>query len=332
MLLSNTMIQNLTFIVIARNENFAIQKCLNSINSLNLKNCEIICIDSDSSDGTFDIMKKFAQENSMGQAFQISGRINSAIARNAGIKRVTKKYIFFIDGDIEIFQDFLLKSLSYLKNNKADIITGQLSEILYDDKYQNIIHKVQDRFGITKEKAIYYSGGSFITKSKIVNQVGLFDETFVRNQDIEYTFRLSKGHKFIGIPEKMGIHHTLQYRSRPIEFLIQLYPMYFGIILRRNIFERPTTTFKFLINNSGFLSGIFFYFFFMLSLFLFSFGVLDESILIITLTSFVAADMVGGLIKRQSFFDRFIIHYIYPIVIFWGFMINKYNLKNNNSL
>ena len=49
---------NISFIIIAANEEFAIKKCLESIDKLPLVNCEIICIDSSPNDYTIDIMKK----------------------------------------------------------------------------------------------------------------------------------------------------------------------------------------------------------------------------------------------------------------------------------
>ncbi len=52
-------LRNISFIVIARNESFAIEKCLGSIASMPLTECEVICVDSDSTDKTLDVMKGY---------------------------------------------------------------------------------------------------------------------------------------------------------------------------------------------------------------------------------------------------------------------------------
>ncbi|MFP4573785.1 MAG: glycosyltransferase family 2 protein, partial [Desulfobacterales bacterium] len=53
------MIENISFIVIARNEEFGVNKCLESIATMNPVNCEVICVDSDSSDNTLEVMKSY---------------------------------------------------------------------------------------------------------------------------------------------------------------------------------------------------------------------------------------------------------------------------------
>jgi glycosyltransferase involved in cell wall biosynthesis len=60
-----------------------------------LVNCEVICIDSGSSDGTLDIIKSFIGQIENYKIIKISGYQNASIARNAGIEKALKDYVFF---------------------------------------------------------------------------------------------------------------------------------------------------------------------------------------------------------------------------------------------
>jgi glycosyltransferase involved in cell wall biosynthesis len=53
------MIRHLSFIVIARNEAFAIDKCLASIAAMPMTECEVICVDSASTDDTLEYEKLY---------------------------------------------------------------------------------------------------------------------------------------------------------------------------------------------------------------------------------------------------------------------------------
>ena len=52
-------IEGVSFIVIALNEEYGIRKCLSSISKMTLANCEVICVDSNSSDYTLEVMLSF---------------------------------------------------------------------------------------------------------------------------------------------------------------------------------------------------------------------------------------------------------------------------------
>jgi glycosyltransferase involved in cell wall biosynthesis len=320
--LKEELINNISFIVVAKNEDFAITKCLSSLISLPLENCEIICVDSNSSDSTFEIMKRYEQKYPMVQVHQITGNVNSAIARNVGIKNIKKKFAFFIDGDVSINREFIVKALNYFKEGKADIITGKLEEIYYSDDNREIIRKVDDRFSINKECQIYYSGGSFMAKSKIVFEVGLFDEKFVRNQDIEYTMRLTRKGTFLAIPIKMGTHHTLEYGLKTFDYLVKLYPMYFGMIIRRNILY-PKSILSLLINNLGFVKGIIFNCLLVILAVCAFFLEISIIWVVIPFLIILTIDLIFGLYKHQSVLQRFIGHYTYSLIIIAGIFFNK---------
>ena len=146
------MIANVSFIVIARNEAFAVEKCLESIAVMPLKDCEVICVDSDSTDETLEVMKRHVGKIDNLRIIQCSGYLNAAVARNAGIEYATKDYIFFVDGDVELYPEFICEALDRIDSGKADAVTGKLIEIQYSPDYTNEIKRLVRRAHMTEEK------------------------------------------------------------------------------------------------------------------------------------------------------------------------------------
>ena len=229
MILSNT-----SFIVIARNESLVVGKCLDSIASMPLEDCEVICVDSASTDNTLDVMRSYQDRIPNLKIVRCSGHVNAAIARNAGIKYATKKYIYFVDGDIELVPEFLQDSLQRLEADEIDAATGTLDDIIYSEGYEQIVKPQYHRKYFPEVRNISGSGGSFIVRRQLLQTVGLWDIRMTRSQDYDYTIRVARQGRMVALPTTMGIHHTLAYRERPWLFFRKGYPMIFGMLIRKN--------------------------------------------------------------------------------------------------
>lgn len=243
------MIEHISFIIIARNEEFGVNKCLGSIAAMNLSDCEVICVDSDSSDNTLEVMKRYSGNIDNLRVIKISGNVKPPAARNAGMKYASKPYIFFVDGDIEIYPEFIHESISKIKAGKADAITGKLFEIQYSPDYQKEIRKLVRRKHFVQEKKAPMTGGIFLTKKSIIDKIGAWDES-LRYEDFDYTIRISRHGILMQIPKFIGIHHTQVYRDRSWERLSAGYYKYYGQLFRKN-FDSPKIIFQLLRGNRG---------------------------------------------------------------------------------
>jgi len=244
------MIENLSFIIIALNEEFAVDKCLSSILSMPLKNCEVIAVDSNSSDKTLFVMKSYIGKIENLSIIKISGLVNAASARNAGMKYTTKPFIYFVDGDVELYPEFIERALDKLQTGVSDAVTGKLLEIQYCNDYKNEIRQIIRRAHITEESNCLLTGGIFITTKQIVEKVGAWDVSYARNEDMHYTLRLSRVGKISQLPEFIGIHHSQEYHDRNWEHFIKGYPMLYGRLLRENL-DRPLFFIRLLRSNRG---------------------------------------------------------------------------------
>jgi glycosyltransferase involved in cell wall biosynthesis len=308
-------IGNISFIVIARNEEFSINKCLDSIVSMGLHNCEVICVDSDSSDNTLEVMKSYTGKIENLQIIQISGNVNAATARNAGMQYATRDFIFFVDGDIELNSEFIKKALSKIESGLAECVTGGLDEIIYSENFSQIQSEKKPRRYYPNEKRIYDSGGTFITTRSIINKVGNWDERMVRNQDFDYVLRISRHGRLLAIPVVMGIHHTLSYTDRPWNHFKKGYPMIFGLLIRKNL-DQPWRLKGILRNyrvGIGWWSGLFC----ALAVSIFSSAFSLPAITAI-FGSFFLVDILWGHLRKKNLIASLFAHYLDPPLIVFG--------------
>ena len=129
------------------------------------------------------------------------GNIGWGRANNIGIKNVTTKYILFLNPDLNIDKE-TTKNLfeKIIKNEKIDVLSTETKD------YRN---RVIPRHGFnffskTKSKKItdnlievdYLSGHIFLTKKKIFQIVGYFDENIFLNFEEKDLFKRIKKNKY----------------------------------------------------------------------------------------------------------------------------------------
>lgn len=313
-------IKGVAFIVIALNEEFAVDKCLNSILSMPLENCEIIAVDSNSTDNTLEVMKGYVGRIENLRIIKISGYINAAVARNAGLKYATKGKIFFVDGDVELFPEFINAALDRIDTGKADAVTGKLLEIQYTEDYQKEIRKIERRQEMLREETCLWTGGIFVATRKIVERVGAWNDSYVRFQDMHYTLRISRIGKILQLPEFIGIHHSQEFNARSWVHFTKGYSMLYGGLLRENI-DRPLFFIRLLRANRGLATFI-----------LISCLVVLSSLAVAILPSFtfqtvaliaalcVLIDCAYSTLVKNFNIKQWILHnYLSPIIMIFGF-------------
>ncbi|HLA84199.1 MAG TPA: glycosyltransferase family 2 protein [Thermoguttaceae bacterium] len=226
--------RDVSFIVIARNEAGALCRCLSSIASMPLEDCEVICVDSDSTDNTMEIMRSYQDTIRNLKIIRCSGYLNAAVARNAGMQYAERQYLFFVDGDIELCPDFLRASLEYVGAGQADAATGILDEIVYSEGYERTFRGRSHRRFYSEIRDVNDPGGTLLVRRQTAQAVGSWDARMVVNEDYDYAIRIARVGRMVALPVLMGIHHTLDYRERPWLFFRKGYRMYFGMLIRKH--------------------------------------------------------------------------------------------------
>lgn len=207
------MLNNVSIIIISYNEEFAIQKCLNSLALLSEK-VELVFVNCKSSDTTLEQIIAFAKRRNNVQVFEVENDFNAAYARNIGILNSRNEYIMFLDGDIEFNPEFIINAVSRLNSdNSVGAVIGPLSEIQYSTNYLQILETIPDRLYFIKETASCL-GGVFLTKKSILSQVGIFNIFYKYQEDRDLSLRIAANFDIIKIDTAMGVHHTVPYNLR----------------------------------------------------------------------------------------------------------------------
>lgn len=112
----------ITVIIPVYNAERYIKKCLNSVLNQSLKDIEIIVINDGSSDGTYEILEKFASSDD--KRLHIFHQENKGIGatRKRGFEMASGEYVQFVDADDWIEEDALQKLYDYARCYNADVI------------------------------------------------------------------------------------------------------------------------------------------------------------------------------------------------------------------
>ncbi|MBT4516653.1 MAG: glycosyltransferase family 2 protein [Candidatus Komeilibacteria bacterium] len=163
---------------------------------------EVLVVDNNSQDGSVAMIKeKFPQVI----LISLSDNIGFGAANNLAIKEAQAEYIFLLNPDTEITEDFLDRALTYLKNNPSvgimapRIINSDgskqlsirrhpdlLSQVLIMFKLKNILvnNKILNNyllkdFDYNKEQTVdQIMGAAMLIRKSVFEKIGTFDEKF----------------------------------------------------------------------------------------------------------------------------------------------------------
>lgn len=179
----------LGFVVIGRNEGERLKRCLKSL----IKQCEnIVYVDSGSSDNSLE----FAQ--SLGLDIVLldpSIAFTAARARNTGTDALLNKipdldFIGFIDGDCEVCEGWIEKSVRFLETNPDVAVTcGRRKEKYPRASVYNLLCDIEwnTPTGYTLE-----CGGDSLMRVSALKQAEGFDSHQIAGEEPELCYRLRK--------------------------------------------------------------------------------------------------------------------------------------------
>lgn len=113
--------KKLTIIIPTYNSEKYIEKCIISILKQTYTNLEIIIIDDNSSDNTYEICQKIQKDDLRIKPIRNSKNEGVSITRNLGIDIATGEYITFVDSDDYIEENLYEKLIEKIENENIDI-------------------------------------------------------------------------------------------------------------------------------------------------------------------------------------------------------------------
>lgn len=111
----------ISIVIPVYNSELFLEKCLNSIINQSYENIEIIIVNDGSTDNSKRILQKYEKTYAN---ISLYNKKNTGVSdtRNIGINHTHGDYVMFVDADDWIDEDYVMKSVAYLKNNPADLL------------------------------------------------------------------------------------------------------------------------------------------------------------------------------------------------------------------
>lgn len=208
-----------SIIIPCRNEEKYIGTCLKSIaaNDYPKDRLEVLVVDGMSQDGTREIVEEYANRYSCIRLLDNPKRITPA-ALNIGIAHSSGEVIIRMDAHAEYQPDFVSQSVDWLRRTGADVVGGP---IITKPGTKTLMAKAialatshpfgvgNSRFRTSKREGFVDTVPFGAYRREVFNQVGLFDERLVRNQDNELSARiLRSGRKIYQTPRLTASYYN----------------------------------------------------------------------------------------------------------------------------
>lgn len=240
----------ISFIVIGRNEGWRLEKCLSAVRRVAPKELiqtfEIIYVDSQSSDNSIEISKKYADK-----VFLVTGECNAAIGRNIGAKEASGDILFFLDGDMELLPGVLPSILDGNGKLIHPFMSGIEFEYLYDFNWNKLDEKPRRNYKEGETMFENVTGGLFVIERTLWNKVGGMDNRFVRSEDYDFGLRVcNTGIKLKRLGALWVNHHTRYYAVRTDSLTVFKYP---ALLTRKHFLEPNAFRTLFFWNYSAYL-------------------------------------------------------------------------------
>jgi len=210
--------KKISFIIIAYNEEKAIANSIGSIldqNELNKFRYEIIVVNDGSKDDTGNIVKHLMMKTPEIKLVNLKKNKGRGYARYAGVKKSTGNYVAFVDADIILSPNWILRCLKSLKNAQAvGGIAVPDGDVMY--VFRKLYLKPK-----AKKHTTELTGSNSMFKAEILKQIPI-NRKLIDGEDVDLTWREKKtGYKVKSIPNLFVLHQENKNFPQSIKWLYQ---------------------------------------------------------------------------------------------------------------
>ncbi len=189
----------ISIVIPVRNEIRYLQNCLRAIEAQNYPSdsMEVLVTDGLSDDGSFEYLQKWAEGGQNRHVCKNPGKIVPT-GLNLLIPKAKGEIIIRVDGHCVIPPDYVSNCVRHLNESNVDGVGGPMKTIGEDFVSEVVALAMSSKFGVGNSSFRTESGTTKLADTvpfpaynrSIIEQVGLYDEELVRNQDDEYNYRI----------------------------------------------------------------------------------------------------------------------------------------------
>ncbi len=141
----NSVLPTISVIIPLYNGEKYITECLDSIKDQNYPSVEIVVVNDDSKDNSAKLVDAYRRKYKDFLNLMLINQNNQGqgAARNTGIRKVTGKYLTFLDQDDTLGEGILLKMINKAEANHADIVSCGYQRITKDGKVKQKVQLKQ---------------------------------------------------------------------------------------------------------------------------------------------------------------------------------------------
>lgn len=193
-----------------------LEKAIISVKKQTISEWELIVVDDNNPDTlarkkTEELLNCFAGDDRI-KYIQHTCNKNGAAARNTGISIASGQYIAFLDSDDEYLPQRFEKCCAAL-DSAGDTIGGVYTgcEMRKGGRTVKIVSDIKAGNFLVESLActfVFCTGSNLFLKKQIVDELGGFDETFLRHQDYEFVVRFFEKYDWAAIREPLVIKNN----------------------------------------------------------------------------------------------------------------------------
>ena len=220
-------------------------RAIGSVLNQTYQNVEVIIVDDNVPDSqerkeTQETMECYAGNSRVKYIMHEKNKGGSA-ARNTGIKAVNGDYVMFLDDDDEFYPKKIEKQVACLESHDG---TWGCCYTRYERRKGNklFMRSIDNREGeMLKEELsrnfFTAAGSNLMIRKEVIDDVGGFDESFVRNQDIEFLIRILSKYK-IAYTDVLGLCcYVHDYKG--VKWTVETYTEHFIEMFKDKISKFP---------------------------------------------------------------------------------------------
>lgn len=220
---------NLSFIVIAYNEEKNIERTLSAIAKQDgLSDYEIVVVNDGSKDGTLRIVQGFAKEHLAVRIVDLQPNRGRGGARAAGIEAAKGAFYVFVDADIVLPEDWLVRCMPYMKEYDA------CGGVAVPDGDVSFVHRVCKLQPKAAPHTTTVTGSNGLFKSSVFSKIS-FDPNKRNGEDVDLGFQIKQhGIRTITVPGLFVDHLETKTYAESVAWLFES-----GIGASRQLYEHP---------------------------------------------------------------------------------------------